>query len=456
MKVVICGAGLVGHNIAKYLIEEKNDVTVIDNDPVLVANINDTLDCRGLLGHASSPAVLEKAGIAGADMIIAVTRVDEINMVACQIAHNLFNVPRKLARIREQSYLSPQWRGMFNNDAVPIDVIISPEKEVANAIINRVYSYGAFDVMPMESENIMMIGVKVKSDSIILNDTVSKVLSQSQYEELKMNIMTVNRDDKIFLPDVDTVLEENDEVYLVCDKKQVKYCLALFGYEERENERFVIIGGGNIGSYLVEEFEDKNVIVIESDQAQSRKIAEKFPNTVVLNGDSLDSNILEEANINEHDICISVTNDDETNLLSSLLAKNIGANRIIGLANNPAYNDLVKKLSVDMLINPRKITASVILKNIRHGVVKSLYKLYDEKVNILEVNVAKESELLGVPIKDMNLPKKCYLGLVVRDGELIEITSDMMLEVDDRVILSTELSNYKKIVDMFTPLQEFY
>jgi trk system potassium uptake protein TrkA len=456
MKVVICGAGLVGYNIAKFLISENNDVTVVDNDPVLVASINDNLDCRGMLGHASSPTVLEKSGLGDADMIIAVTRVDEINMIACHIAHTLFNVPRKLARIREQAYLLPKWRTMFSNDSIPIDVIISPEKEVANAIIRRINAYGAVDIMPMSNEDIVMIGVKVKSESIILNDTVSKVLASAEYKDLVMNVMTINRNGSVLLSSVDTVLEVDDEIYFVCDMKQVKYCLALFGYEEKESKRFVIIGGGNIGSFLAKEYEDKNVIMIEKDSPQSRKLAERFPNIVVINGDSLDLTILEEANINKDDICISVTNDDETNLLTSLLAKNIGAERIIGLANNPAYSDLLKKLSLDLLVDPRKITSSVILKNILYGVVKTRYTVYDNHAYILELKVAKRSELSGIQIKDIKLPKKCFLGLIIRDEKLCEAKFDMELQVGDRLIVSTEIENHKKLVDLFAPIQEFY
>ncbi|MGB1361300.1 MAG: Trk system potassium transporter TrkA [Alphaproteobacteria bacterium] len=456
MQVVICGAGLVGYNIAKFLIEENNDVTVVDNDPILVSSVNDTLDCRGLLGHASSPATLEKAGIENADMIIAVTRVDEINMMACQIAHTLFKVPRKLARIREQSYLAPKWRTMFANDAIPIDVIISPEKEVADAIIRRINANGAFDVMPLEKEEFIMVGARVKTDSIILNDTISKVLSTAEYEDLKMNVMTINSGGKVYLPDVDTVLHADDEVYFVCHKEQVKYCLALFGYEEKEFERVVIVGGGNIGTYLANEFEDKNTIMVEKDAKQSRKLAEKFPNNVVINGCSLDTDIMEEVNIGKNDVCISVTNNDETNLLTSLLARNSGAESVIGLANNPAYSALIAKLSVDVLVNPRKITASVFLKNIRYGVIKTSYPLYDNNAYILEVEVLKESELIGKQIQDIKLPKKCFVGLIIREDELMEITSDLELQAGDRVIISTELNNHKKVVEMFTPLQEFY
>ena len=456
MKVIICGAGLVGYNIAKYLIAEDNDVTVVDNDPELISKINETLDCRGQLGHASSPAVLEKAGIEDADMLIAVTRHDEVNMMACQVASTLYNVPRKLARVREKSYLQTKYSTLFSNEGCPIDIIISPEQEVAEAIVRRVRAPGAFDVMPFCEDKVSVIGVHVLENAKILKMNLDRLLGEC---DVNMNIMAIIRDGKLIIPNADVVVEVNDKVYFVCTKEMIKYCLKLFGHDEEENSHILLIGGGNVGAYFASYFEnDKDISlrIIESDKNTARKLAEKMPSTTIINGNALDSDILEEAGIHQNDVCIAVTNDDETNLLTSLLAKNAGVSRVISLINNRDYGVLTDKLGVDVTVNPRDITASIILESIRHGNIKSLYALPDNVAEVLEVEVSSDATVANLALKDIKFPKNVHLGLVKSEDNIFIPYGETVLKAGDRVVLSVETKNTKKITDLFTSLKEFY
>ena len=457
MKVIICGAGLVGYSIAKYLIAEENDVTVVDNNPELVSKINENLDCRGQIGHASSPAVLEKAGIEDADMLIALTREDEVNMLACQVASTLFNVPRTLARVREQTYLQTKYSQLFSNEGCPIDVIVSPEKEVAEAIVRRVRANGAFDVVPFCDDSIAVIGVLVNKKAKILNLELDRLIGE--YDNTQMNIMGIMRGEKQIIPNAKTVIEIGDKVYFACAKYMMRPCLDLFGHEDEENNRLLFIGAGNVGMYVASVFEKEkeySLRVIEKDKMAAKKMAEKMPSTTIINGDALDSNVLEESGIHQYDVCISVTNDDETNLLTSLLAKNAGVSRVISLINNNDYGVLTDKLGVDVRVNPRDITASIILESIRHGNVKSLYALPENIVEILEIEVSGDATIADKPLKDIKMPKNVHFGLVKSKDEIYVPYGDAILREGDRVVLSVETKNTKKITGLFASIKEFY
>ena len=457
MRVVICGAGLVGYNIARYLIEEDNDVTVVDNNPELVSKINETLDCRGQLGHASSPSVLEKAGVADADMLIAVTREDEVNIMACQVAHTLFNVPRKLARVREQSYLQAKYSTLFSSEGCAVDIIISPEQEVAEAIVRRVRAPGAFDVVPFCDDKASVIGVHVTESAKVLNSSLDRLLGE--FDDIKMNVMAITRNGRLVIPNANTVVEVGDNVYFACEELVMRECLSLFGHEEEENNRLLIVGGGNVGAYVANTFEnDKNISlrVIEEDKIVARKIAERMPSTTIINGDALDSDILEESGIHQIDVCIAVTNDDETNLLTSLLAKNAGVSRVISLINNRDYGGLTDKLGVDVTVNPRDITASIILESIRHGNIKSLYALPDNVAEIIEIEVSGDSQVVGRPLKDIKIPKNVHFGLVMSEGRIFVPYTETVLQAGDKVILSTETKCTKKVTELFTSIKEYY
>ena len=358
MQVIICGAGQVGSNSARYLAGEGADVTIIDQSQELVHKIVDSLDVKGLVGFASHPDVLERAGVKDADMVIAVTYADEVNMVACQVCHTLFDVPTKIARVRHQSYLEPMWGNLFSRDHLPIDVVISPEIEVARAIMRRLQVPGAFDVNPIADGNVSLIGVHCTEECPIL-DTPLRQLT-GLFPDLNIVVVGISRQGQGFVPQPEDELHIGDNVYFVTDTKHLNRAMAAFGHEEREARRMIIVGGGNIGLSLAKMIEEtqRHVILklIEIDKKRAEVVAETLKRTVVIHGDALDTDILEEANIRQTETVIAVSNDDEVNILGSLLAKRFGCQRAVTLVNKTTYTPLIDTLGIDAVVSPRVIT----------------------------------------------------------------------------------------------------
>jgi len=340
MKVIICGAGQVGANIARYLATENNNVTVIDQSPELIQKLSDQLDVQAIVGHASLPPVLEQAGGAAADMVIAVTQSDEVNMVACQVAHSLFSVPTKIARVRNQAYLQPLWADLYSRENMPIDVIISPEIEVAKAIARRLQVPGAFDMIPFADGLVRLIGVICTEECPIIHTPLRQLTGL--FPDLNIEVMAIVRGDRPIIPDANDQMLPGDEVYFVAETSHVARAMAAFGHEEPEARRVAIIGGGNIGLVLAEQIEASHpglsVRIIEGNRDRAEQIARQLARTTVLYGDGLDPELLEEANISSTEVVVAVTNDDEANILASLLAKRYGAQRAITLINKTTYN----------------------------------------------------------------------------------------------------------------------
>jgi trk system potassium uptake protein TrkA len=457
MKVVICGAGQVGYHIASYLASEQNDVTVIDQSPELIARVNETLDVQAFVGNASQPDVLESAGAADADMIIAVTFADEVNMVACQVAHSLFNVPTKIARIRQQSFLEPVWADLFSRDHMPIDVIISPEIEVAQAISRRLAVPGAFDMIPLAEDKVRVIGVRCTEDCPIVHTPLRQLTEL--FPDLHIVVVGIVHDENAFIPRSTDQMLPGDEVYFVADTDHVPRALAAFGYEEQEAHRMVIIGGGNIGhnlAKLIESTPDMTARIVERDQVRARKIASMLPDTMVTWGDGLDAEILEEINIRSADTVVAVTDDDETNILGSLLAKRYGVERTIALANKTTYSSLVTTLGIDVLVNPRAITVSTILQHIRRGRIRAVHSLRDGFGEIIEAEALETSPLVGSQIREGKLPSGVIIGAIVRDGQVVIPRGDTDVRARDRVILLATAGSVKKVEKLFAVRLEFF
>ena len=457
MKVIICGAGQVGYHIASYLASEQNDVTVIDQAPELIARVNETLDVQAFVGNASQPDVLENAGASDADMIIAVTFADEVNMVACQVAHSLFNVPTKIARIRQQSFLEPVWADLFSRDHMPIDVIISPEIEVAQAISRRLAVPGAFDMIPLAEDKVRVIGVRCTEDCPIVHTPLRQLTEL--FPELHIVVVGIVHEENAFIPKSTDQMYPGDEVYFVADTDHVPRALAAFGYQEQEAHRMVIIGGGNIGlnlAKLIEATPDMTARIVERDQARARKIASMLPDTMVTWGDGLDAEILEEINIRSADTVVAVTDDDETNILGSLLAKRYGVERTIALANKTTYSSLVTTLGIDVLVNPRAITVSTILQHIRRGRIRAVHSLRDGFGEIIEAEALETSPLVGSQIREGKLPSGVIIGAIVRDGEVVIPRGDTDVRARDRVILLATAGSVKKVEKLFAVRLEFF
>jgi len=458
MKVIVCGAGLVGFNIARYLASEGNDVTVIDQSPDLIRKISDSLDVQAIVGHASHPGVLDQAGAGDAEMLIAVTHADEVNMVACQVAHSLFHVPTKIARVRDQEYLQGAWVNLFSRENMPIDVTISPEIEVAKAVIRRLRVPGAIDLIPLAGDKVRLLGVRCTPDTPVVNTPLRQL--SVLFPELSIVIVGIVRQDRPMVPSADDLMIPGDDVYFVCASAHQKRALAAFGHEEPEARRILIFGGGNIGLFLAErleqEFPDVSVKVVEQDRARAEYVAKTLTRTVVLNGDVLDQDILEEASVDQTETVVAVTNDDEKNILASLLAKRYGCQRAITLINKSTYNPLVATLGVDVVVNPRSMTVSTILQYVRRGRIHSVHSLHEGFGELIEADALETSGLVGPPLKEARLPAGVVLGAVVRGDEVITPRGTTVLKAGDRVVLFAASGSIKKVEKMFSVRLEYF
>ncbi|MBH67909.1 MAG: Trk system potassium transporter TrkA [Rhodospirillaceae bacterium] len=458
MKVVICGAGLVGTSIAQHLASENNDVTVVEQDYSLVRRIGETLDVRSIYGHASEPDILEQAGAREADMLIAVTFSDEINMVACQVAHSLFEVPTKIARIRRPGYLKPIWGDLFSRENMPIDVIISPEREVARAIGRRLHVPGGFDVVPMAGGLVSVVGVRCAEDCPIINTPI-KQLTQL-FPDLNIVIVGIIRNDKGIVPKSNDHMLPGDDVYFICDSTHLNRAMATFGHEEEEGRSVIIAGGGNIGLTLAEEIEQEHAgvrsRVIEFDEDRAKSVAQQLDQTMVLNGDVLDMEILEEANISNTETFVAVSNDDEVNIIGSLLAKRAGAKRTIALINKHSYAQLINTLGIDAVVNPRMITVSSILQHVRRGRIRGIYSVREDFGEIIEAEAHETSSLVGKTLRDSDLPTGVIIGAIIRGEDILVPRGNSVIQKHDRIVLFTTYEAVKRVEKLFAVRVDFF
>ena len=430
MKLIICGAGQVGWQIAKHLASENNDITVIDKDFELVRRLTNSLDVAGVTGLASHPHILERAGAKDADMIIAVTLSDEVNMVVCQVAHSVFSIPRKIARVREQSYLAVDYSDLYRAEHMPVDFIISPEKEVANAAIKRLQSPAAFETESFLDGSAQLIGLKLASDCAVL-ETPLRQLSEL-FSTLEAIVVGIRRNRTLFIPSPEDQLFAGDEAYIFCAQDDVKRIFEIFGKVEESSERIIIIGGGNVGLevalQLENNFSQYHVKIIEKNRKRAEKIADKLEKTIVLNGDGLDLDLLEEANIDKVDAVLAITDDDKTNMLSCTRAKASGCSTTIALVNEPSLTSLLSPMGVDGFISPKTTTVSSILQHIRQGLVKAVYSIGDAEAEVIEAQVLGTSSLAGQAVRDIKWPKGSILGVIKINGETLIPKGDTKIQ----------------------------
>jgi trk system potassium uptake protein TrkA len=458
MKVIICGAGQVGSNIARTLAQEDHDVTVIDQSDALVRRIGETLNVQAMTGFASRPDVLQAAGASDADMLIAVTHTDEVNMVACQVAHALFNVPTKIARVRDQAYLDPVWSDLFSRDHLGIDVIISPEIEVARAISRRLVVPGSTDTIPLASGQVQAIGVRLFEDCPVLRTPLRQLTGI--FPDLEVNIVAVIRGEHTLVPGGDDQLLPGDEIYFVAKADHVARAMAAFGHEEKLARRLTVAGGGHIGLFFAQLVERDHPGVttklIEFDAERAVYIADRLKKTVVIKGDVLDPEILDEANVATTETFVAVTNNDEVNILGSLQAKRLGATRVITLINNLNYIDLVNALGIDTLVNPRAITVSTILQHVRRGRIRAVHALREGIGEIIEAELLDTSDLGGIPIREAELPDGVIFGAILRGEQIIIPDGDTILRAKDRVVLFALAEAVREVEDLFAVRLEYF
>ncbi len=452
MRVVICGAGQVGYSIAAYLAREDNDVTIIDLNPQLIGQINDELDVNGIVGHASNPETLSLAGASEADMIVCVTHSDEVNMVACQVAHSLFNVPKKIARVREQAYLDPAWSNLFSRAHMPIDVIISPEVEVAKAINERLSVPGTTNVIPMAEGKVHLAGVICGEKCPVVNTPLRQLTSL--FPDLHVEIMAIFRGPKGIIPDSDDQMLVGDEVYFCVETEHLNRALIAFGHEEQEARRVVILGGGNIGlglaQLLTHAHKDLRLKIIERGEERAVFMSEQLEDVIVLHGDGLDRDVLEEADIAHTETLIAVTNDDEANILGSLLSKQYGCERVITLVNKNTYTPLIGALGIDAVVSPRAITVSTIMQHVRRGRIKALHNLRDGFAEVIEAEASDTSTIVNTPLADLKLPQQVIVGCIVREDTVIMPRPDTVIRPGDHVIVLAAQGQAQKVERMFS------
>lgn len=458
MRIIICGAGRVGHGIAQRLSEEENDVSVIDTSASLIQAVRDTLDVKAYVGHGAHPDVLAQAGAEDADMIIAVTLYDEINMVACQVAHSLFNVPTKIARIRSQNYLAPHYSDLFSREHMPIDVIISPEVEVGMTVLRRIALPGATDAVRFANDAIAMVAIECLEDCPVVNTPLRQLTEL--FPDLVATVVGVARNGELSVPTSSDQLITGDLAYVICDREHVRRTLGLFGHEEPEAVRIVIAGGGNIGYFVANAIEERQpsikIKIIESDRKRAVSIADDLRRAVVLHGSSLDQQILMEADIEDADLMVALTNDDQVNILSSVMAKRLGCKANLALINNPSYQELTRTMGIDAYINPRAVTISRILQHVRRGRIRAVYSVEKGAAEVIEAEAMETSPLVGKPLRDLELPEGIRIGAIYRERKVYRPDGDFKIKAKDRVVMFAEARNVKLVEQMFRVSLEFF
>ncbi|MFV0335460.1 MAG: Trk system potassium transporter TrkA [Tropicimonas sp.] len=435
MKVIICGAGQVGWQIARHLASEHNDVTVVDSNPDLVRRATDTLDVQGVAGFASYPDVLLRAGARDADMVIAATHSDEVNMVICQVAHSIFGVTRKIARLRAQSYLEAIYSDLYKSDHMPIDVVISPEREVAEAALQRIAAPSTFDTEYFLGGRVQLLGIHLDEDCPVLNTPLRQLTDL--FSTLRAVVVGVRREGRLFTPSAEDQLFAGDQVYVCAQCEDVERTLGIFGKPARKQERVVIIGAGNVGLAVAKALENTpvRVRVIERDRAMAERAADELERTIVLHGDGMDVDVLTEASVDRADAVICVTDDDKVNLLAAVRAKTAGCRMTIALINDPTMASLMGPLDIDAYINPRATTVSSILRHIRHGRVRGVYSIGDAEAEVIEAQVLSTSPISGKPIRDIDFPEGALVGAIQRGEEVFKPVGSTRILEGDIVIL---------------------
>lgn len=437
MKVIICGAGQVGWQIARHLAGERNDVTIVDSNPELVRRASDTLDVQGVAGFASHPDVLERAGARDCDLIIAATHSDEVNMVTCQVAQSVFGITRKIARIRAQTYLAPQYADLYRRDHLPIDVVISPEREVAEAALQRLAAPATFDTESFLEGRVQLLGIVLTADCPVLNTPLRQLTDL--FSTLRAIVVGVRREGRLFAPEPGDQLFAEDQIYVFSVTEDVNRTLEIFGKATEKQERIVIIGGGNVGLGVARALEARSdrvrVKMIEASRAQAERAADALERTIVLNGDGMSAELLEEANVARADAVLVVTDDDKTNILVAVRAKQAGAKMAISLVNDPTLVPLMAPLDIDAYINPRATTVSSILRHIRHGRVRAIYSIGDAEAEVIEAQVLGTSPIAGRPVRDIAFPEGVLVGAIRKGDKVLKPTGDTRVDEGDVIVL---------------------
>ena len=452
MNIIICGAGRVGFTIAKMLSEQNHSITIIDQSSEDIQKINESLDVKAIVGKATYPSILEKANASDADMIIAVTKNDEINMLICQIAFSIFNIQKKIARIRSQDYLNPKFSKFYNKENLPIDVIISPELEIAKSLQRKLEAPGALDNVPFAENKIRLLEISVNKTCPLIGIKLNELTKK--FPKLEANILGVIRDEKFIIFKKNDVMKENDKAYVIINASQMQLTLSAFGHNEKISNKILIIGGGNIGFNLAknieQSFDSARIKIIEKDKNRSEFIANELNNSIVINGNGLDEDVLAEANLNEIETVLALTNDDEDNLMVSVLVEKFSQNkRTMALINKPNYSLLQSSLKIDDLIDPRMNTVSSILKHVHKGTIETAYSILNGEYEVIEAEIINTSELINKELKNSNLPEEIRIGAILRGEDIIIPRSNFVFKKKDIVVFLAKRDHLSVVENMF-------
>jgi trk system potassium uptake protein TrkA len=435
MKIIILGAGQVGTSVAENLVSEANDITIVDTDTKRLQDLQDRYDLRTVNGEASYPEVLARAGAEDADMILAVTNSDETNMVACQVAYTVFHTPTKIARIRSQEYLSrPQ---LFSSEAVPVDVIISPEQLVTDYIQSLIEHPGALQVLDFANGMVSLVAVKAYYGGPLVGHELREL--REHMPGIETRVAAIFRRDKPIMPEGNTVIEADDEVFFIAAKRNIRAVMGELRKLDRPIKRVILAGGGNIGRRLAAALESRNQVkIIDHNVDCTRQLSERLEKTIVLLGDAADEELLLEENIENTDVFCALTNDDEANILSAMLAKRMGARKVMSIINRASYVDLVQSGIIDIAISPQLATIGSLLAHVRRGDVVQVHSLRRgaaEAIEAIAHGDPSTSRVVGRAIEEIELPPGTTIGAIVRGDEVVIAHHDTVIEEEDHVIL---------------------
>lgn len=457
MHVLICGAGRVGQGIARRLAREKHEITIIDESADLVDQVSIDLDVRGIVGHAAHPDVLKRARAADCEMIIAVTHFDEINMVICQIAHTLFSVPFKIARVRDRSYLEPAWKNIFSRDGLPIDMVISPEAEVGDAILQRFRTPGTIMSANFAGGQIKLLGFEMRADNPLIDVAVDQI--KGLFPDLSARIIGIGRGDAVHAPRGKDVLKPGDRAYVAVFDAHASRLTSIFNTEQSRLDHVVIVGGGNVGLHVAKMLEKESHIrvrLIERDGERANKAVAAVKRSIVIQGDGLNPDILAEGGVDRADFVIAITDDDKANLLISNLAKRAGARRALALINSPELAGLASDMRVDTVLDPRALTVSQILMRMRRGRILNLQSLEDGMAEVAEGITLETSSLIGKPLGYDDLPEGMTAAAIVRGNQVIMADEDVTVRPEDHLVVFYEAEMVRTVEKFFRVNPDYF
>lgn len=447
MKIIILGAGQVGGTLAENLANEANDITVVDTNIERLRNLSDRLDIRTIRGMASFPTILRQAGADDADMLVAVTNSDEVNMIACQVAYTLFHTPTRIARIRESVYLNRD--ELFSDQAIPVDVLISPEQLVTNHIKRLIEYPGAFQVIDFAEGKAQLVAVKAYYGGALVGQQLQRI--KEYLPNIELRVVAIYRRDRPIIPYGETIIEVDDIVFFITAKNNVRSIISLLRRAESANRRIIIAGGGSIGARLAEAIETRyQVKIIEHNATRCRELSEVLDTSIILQGSASDKDLLTEENIAEADIFLALTNDDEANIMSSLLAKRLGAKKVMTIVNNPAYVSLIQANTIDIAINPQLITIGSLLAHVRRGDIVSVHSLHQgvaEAIEAIAHGDASSSKVVGRTVEHIALPPGTTIGAIIRGDEVIIAHMGLLIASEDHLILLVMDKKYIRDVE---------